>query len=1303
MDYDLSRLSWRSFEQLVQGIGAEVLGESLIIFGDGPDGGREASIDGPLPFPDPDNPWSGETVIQAKFRQRPQGTTEDGEWAVQRLREELALYSDRESERELPDNLIFATNVTCSPRPDGAKDKILALAAESDLDGFELWDYDKLRTYLDRFAELRKAFAAYVLPGDVLAAMLEFLDSIREGAPDFDDAMARFLQKELLADQFVNLEQAGRSAEEQIPVSRVFVDLPVFDQRQSDPPEESAEDLLPGFVTQVIGAASHRLDPHSMRYARRSQDGDDVEAAAPEGRIVLVGGPGQGKSTIGQFVCQMFRASLLSSRAPESLAPEVADALDSLKEHCAGDGLELPAVRRFPLRIELSKFADQLAGPEPRSLLEFLAVQISSRIEYEVSPALMSEWLSGYPWLLVLDGLDEVPPSANREALIAAVKDFFVDVHQDNADCLVIATTRPQGYSEEFSPRHYHHLWLAPLSSPRALHYARRLLHARFPTDEERRQNIDGRLRRASERHDTARLLTSPLQVTIMATLLERMGQPPEGRWNLFSQYYRVIYDRELEREIAAAEVLRDHKPDIDAIHHRVGLLLQVESEGRQVEPRMLRERFAEVVRERLHEEGHEEEGEAGLIDQIIDTAMERLVFLVGVEADHVGFEIRSLQEFMAAEALLDADDQTVATRLRQIAALPAWRNVFLFAAGRCFTDRQHLRDTIHTICVEINDSSDDDLASMALPGSRLAIDLLDDGVANNQPRYERLLAREGLRILRLAPNSSHEQLAEIYKGLLRRTYEEALAEALTAEDFTERLGSLVTLAVLKARGVEWAGELFAAHFGAGELGDLVAALPERARSPWLAELLVAACVELDASFSIARGPNLQRLGVLGVGPSWFGALVGLYDLEHRPSPMRFAVESTDMTFSLRAVSDLWAPLADAAEQLADGEESPPADWEPYVSLLDFAISPSAESLAKGLEAFSRIENSSSLNREGRITSWPLASLLIGASEPPELVELARAAREGRFGDRDDWVAAEQRWADGISLPDLVAQGGAQWPFDATVRDRGFPVQAAGISAGGDWLPAARVLLKVLADIEDHPTRRYLVGANFWLLAHFASADQRIEAGEILAAIRPSDFEESSGVLLQSLNAISWSDPLTAPEVELLESIGIAQLPQRGNAASLIDEEVVDLLVAAWRVTPSPGIYRLIAISLPTGEWVSDSNEDLLNPEDADSAARAMLRLKLGATLDEGDFSGLARSEHGGWITLLVEVLGATRLELAARSAAQTYELLPDWQRRQQMVQFAPELIARRSSGLAGQAVWGSLGLFKRPDPNPAL
>ena len=89
-DYDLSRLNTRSFEQLVQSIAAEVIGLRLMVFGDGPDGGREAVFDGPLTCPPSKTAWNGSGILQAKFRQQPDSEPKkNADWAIQQLKEEF--------------------------------------------------------------------------------------------------------------------------------------------------------------------------------------------------------------------------------------------------------------------------------------------------------------------------------------------------------------------------------------------------------------------------------------------------------------------------------------------------------------------------------------------------------------------------------------------------------------------------------------------------------------------------------------------------------------------------------------------------------------------------------------------------------------------------------------------------------------------------------------------------------------------------------------------------------------------------------------------------------------------------------------------------------------------------------------------------------------------------------------------------------------------------------------------------------------------------------------------------------------
>ena len=46
VDYDLNRLGEREFEHLTQALALRVLGPGVEVFGDGPDGGREAAFEG---------------------------------------------------------------------------------------------------------------------------------------------------------------------------------------------------------------------------------------------------------------------------------------------------------------------------------------------------------------------------------------------------------------------------------------------------------------------------------------------------------------------------------------------------------------------------------------------------------------------------------------------------------------------------------------------------------------------------------------------------------------------------------------------------------------------------------------------------------------------------------------------------------------------------------------------------------------------------------------------------------------------------------------------------------------------------------------------------------------------------------------------------------------------------------------------------------------------------------------------------------------------------------------------------------
>lgn len=625
---------------------------------------------------------------------------------------------------------------------------------------------------------------------------------------EWAEVLTRWLERQFVSDQYARLEQAGHNLEEAIPLAPVFVDLEVSSGPQASmPPEPNPEN---GFVAQALARTPKLLGDRERVLAKESLP--DPERRSESNGYVLIGGPGQGKSTVGQFLCQVHRGALLSPRI-EHLGEKGRRALRSLQDQCAEDKLCAAAEPSLPLRIILRDFAAWMAktGAEPRmALLRYLLHQQMElppeRQERAVDE--LGQILIQAPWLLVLDGLDEVAPSAGRDQMLAAARDFLQCFANAGARGLVIGTTRPQGYAGEFAGLDLETRYLIPLSRKRALAYAKRLVRVRFHDMHDRQQKVLERLETASREEATARLMQSPLQVTILATLVDRIGRAPQERWRLFHDYYKVIYEREMERPGEAAELLRNHRGNVDRIHMKVGLLLQVESErSGGTEALMPRERLEQVVDETLAEDDDDKTRRDRLVRQVLDAAENRLVFLVSPQADRVGFEIRSLQEFMAAWALTSKSEAIVEARLTQIAPAASFRNVLLFAASRYFAELSDLRDFfVDRLCPELNEA--DDVTRAILAGSVLALEILEDGSALNQPKYVRKLMVLAARLVELPPDGLHVALAAVCEGDAEAPLRVAVEAALNKEAFAKRLGGWVILVALIDRGIGWAREL---------------------------------------------------------------------------------------------------------------------------------------------------------------------------------------------------------------------------------------------------------------------------------------------------------------------------------------------------------------------------------------------------------------------------------------------------------------------------------------------------------------
>ena len=901
-DYNLNGLNPRDFQHLVQAFARKRIAAGVTAFGDGRDGNRDLTYRGNMDYPSTKEAWEGYLVLGCKFNQRPTGDTgKDSDWAIKQLRADLNKFLKPERNMPKPEYYIFATNIALTGVAEsGGRDRITKVLEEYTpklgLKGSAAWDYNDLRGFLDGDKDIRTAYGHFITSGDVLLQIAERLDLQQA---DFADVMHAFLQKELIVDMSAKLQSAGDDPEVHIPLANVFVDLPVAESAE-------AAALSHGFRETDQPKIIEQLLDVGARVLRRQLPDQDVQPDDESGvsrlsisRFVLVGGPGQGKSTLAQYICQLYRAALLKGRPPERLddkVPRIIRQLEQQREEVGG----LPITRRFPIRIELRAFSYALASDSNLTLLEYLRAEIARLGSATVRLEDIKGWLGSYPWLVVLDGLDEVPPSSNREDVMRQIEHFRVDAASQNADLLFVATTRPQSYSKEFPSDLFHHFYLTPLLPEQALDYGRRLAQARCGADERRRDELVRNLEKACEAETTARLMQSPLQVTIMATLLEETGEPPQQRYRLFEEYYRTIYKRETRRRMLGG-ILSERQIDIDTLHAEAGLLLHAAGErtakpsnhekGGDSESSFSDDQFRQLAHRRLARIGVPEPEASDLLKRITDSSLQRLVFLVRPRVGWIRFDITSFKEFMAAEALMTGPDEHVRERLKTVAPAAYWRNALLFAIGKCFIEEEYLLDNVVSVCEGLNDDKEASelfsnetagaASEVVLWGSRLALDILVEGTARQNPAYESRLARIALKLVRVSDPEAAVRLATIHHSGLKKVFQEVIEDRFGQSEFSRQRGAWLLLMSLADRNVDWAEQILERQWPS-EPAKQQALLLSRGNSPmqlWSIAKLVEVlphCDPVSIIQSLRRsGDRLSRIKPKR-RPDWWKAVTSI-------------------------------------------------------------------------------------------------------------------------------------------------------------------------------------------------------------------------------------------------------------------------------------------------------------------------------------------------------------------------------------------------------------------------------------------
>lgn len=790
--YELAGLDPYAFENLVNLLALKVLGAGASGFGPGADGGRDGFFEGEAPYPSATDHWKGIWYIQSKFHS-PHLSKDPHKWLIEKVKAEIAAFEEEESERNWPDNWIIATNIDPSGKPEtGSFDAIRSLVTEatSKKVNVAVWGGNKILGLLVQNPEIAKNYAHFITPGQVLSSLQAQLTDQYASI----DTVIRYLVATQFSEQiYTKLDQAGSSSDTRPGVHHLFIDIPFTVDGSK----------VEGSALDHLCRASAQPQRHSVvsSYPKVWRDWHKNPQRA---RVALLkGGPGQGKSTVGQYFSQIQRAALLLLSGAPTVIEKVKNAVHEVEVAAKRIGA-WPSAPRIPIFIELKEYAHwfgQKSNTEARGVLTYLASRISVRVEQDVLPATLRRALALQSWFVLFDGLDEVPNDV-KDQIADEVNAFVNDVVvQLDADVLTLCTSRPQGYSGQFSTLDGPVLNLQKLDVETAILCAEPVV--RYDRSEDEGTRSLDLLKAAAASQSVQQLMTTPLQSHIMAVVVRDGGRPPERRWQLFENFYQVMKKRESLKNVhnpRISRLLREEDRLLRAVHTRLGFVLHARAERSDgAQTTLTKEEFRTLVTQVV--EKLSEDDTHNTVDVVMEAMTERLVLVSTPEnGAHVRFDIRQLQEFFAAEFLYDAvTPEVLANRIENVGGDSHWLEVMHFLLSALVENRRTTElDVTIKVLERLNEGNLDGTHRLFYrrmgKGAILATRLLIEGVLEQdkrdrlrfRPLFEPLGGLLDTRVLR--------DLANV-RSLNSRTWLiNLLREKISEANYSESLGAVIAL-----------------------------------------------------------------------------------------------------------------------------------------------------------------------------------------------------------------------------------------------------------------------------------------------------------------------------------------------------------------------------------------------------------------------------------------------------------------------------------------------------------------------------
>lgn len=688
-----------------------------------PDGGRDAFIRHALLEHHTKGTQRELIVFQVKYIRNATDTRTEREMIEDTVKREKAKVDKLKAMGLFKYYLI--TNLKGTAHPDsGSIDRVNKLLTESLGVEAYCWWRDDLDRRLDGHSSIKWSYPEILKATDLLEALVS--GHLGDGEERRSSAIRAYLTTQYEDDQELKFKQTDlRSI-----VTDLFVDLPMH--RSS---ELSDDD----------GRLVRRM-PRSEYYARTSYsrpDHDQLNSAQffismRNGfkKIVLEGAPGQGKSTVTQYICQVMRMRLLDKHVELAKLPKQYQNTQV----------------RIPFRVDLRDLAKWIAGidpfqpkpvalddKEPKSLEGFLAGQVrvvSGGHNFTVSD--LTAVARASHLFLALDGFDEVADVDLRHKLVVEItKGSTRLTNAGGFSVQTMVTSRPAAFAKSirFPRDQWAYFELLPLERRHVDAYTSKWMLAKGLKVAEQgqlRRILDTKLQEAHTQY----LAKNPMQLTILLSLIHSRGASlPEKRTSMYDAYMDMFFSRESEK----SDIVRDNRDLLVDIHRYLAWRLQTAAEAGEngsIEHSALRATLLLYL---------DNQGEStSIVGDLFNGIIERVGALVSRVQETYEFEVQPLREYFAARHLYEtapyspAGDERTGTKLDRFDALvrnPYWLNVARFYGG-CFS-----KGEISALVDDLSELAVTDPYALTSHPRNLALMLLGDWVFTQyQPAVRKIV-----------------------------------------------------------------------------------------------------------------------------------------------------------------------------------------------------------------------------------------------------------------------------------------------------------------------------------------------------------------------------------------------------------------------------------------------------------------------------------------------------------------------------------------------------------------------------------